>query len=75
MDNPKKGNQKNKWLVFASMPFQMGVTIYVFYRLGLWMDGYFDIQGEWWMKGMTILGVMASLFQFIKQVNYINKDE
>ena len=75
MKEKKKDNVKNKWLIFTAMPFQMGVTIYLFYRLGMWLDSYFEVQGEWSTKGMTMLGVLASLYQFIKQVNYLNKNE
>lgn len=74
----KKKKQKpniNKWLVFTSMPFQMGVTIYVFFLLGDWLDGRYGVEGGWWTKGITMLGVVVSLYQFIRQVNYINKNE
>jgi len=57
------------------MPFQMGVTIYVFHWIGTWLDEKYAVEGEWWMKGFTMLGVVISLYQFIKQVNYINKNE
>jgi len=72
----EKSNKKvNKWLVFTSMPFQMGVTIYAFYWVGTWLDGKYQVEGEWWMKGLTMLGVLVSMYQFIRQVNYINKNE
>ncbi len=72
----KKSDKKvNKWLVFTSMPVQMGVTVYVFYWLGTWVDEKYAIEGEWWMKGLTMFGVILSLYQFIKQVNYINRNE
>lgn len=71
----KSKRKVNKWLVFTTMPFQMGITIYVFYWLGSWLDGKYDAQGDWWMKGLTMLGVCISLYQFIRQVNYINKNE
>ncbi|HIY76956.1 MAG TPA: AtpZ/AtpI family protein [Candidatus Sphingobacterium stercorigallinarum] len=57
------------------MPLQMGVTIYVFYRLGTWLDGKYDVEGDWWMKGLTMFGVVLSLYQFIRQVNYVNRNE
>ncbi len=62
-------------MVFVSMPFQMGITIYAFYWLGTWLDTRYAVTGAWWMKGMTLLGVFVSIYQFIKQVNYINKHE
>lgn len=76
-ENPdkKKDSKLNKWLVFTSMPFQMGATIYVFYLLGEWLDGKYQVEGEWWTKGLTMLGVVASLYQFIKQANRISKNE
>ncbi|WP_166334829.1 AtpZ/AtpI family protein [Sphingobacterium chungjuense] len=65
----------NKWLVFASMPFQMGVTIYLFYWVGQWLDSKYGGSGEWWMKAFTMLGVIVSLYHFIRLVNYVNRDE
>lgn len=57
------------------MPFQMGATIYLFYWLGTWLDGKYAVEGDWWMKGFTMLGVIASLVQFIRQANRISKNE
>ncbi|WP_223815470.1 MULTISPECIES: AtpZ/AtpI family protein [Sphingobacterium] len=71
----KKDPKLNKWIVFTSMPFQMGVTIYLFYRLGDWLDVKYDVDGGWWTKGLTMLGVVASLYQFIKQANRISKND
>ena len=62
-------------MIFASMPFQMGVTIYLFYWFGTWLDEKYQVNGEWFMKGLTLVGVFASIYQFIRQVNYINKNE
>ena len=53
----------------------MGITIYVFYWLGTWLDEKYGVQDDWWMKGLTMLGVCIALYQFIRQVNYINKNE
>jgi len=72
----EKPNRKiSKWIVFTSMPFQMGVTIYLFYWLGSWLDGKYHVEGEWWMKGLTMVGVAASLYHFIRQANQISKNE
>lgn len=75
MDHQKPKKKISKWLVFTSMPLQMGVTIYLFYLLGGWLDSQMHVQGEWWMKGLTLLGVVISLYHFIKQANYISKNE
>ena len=71
----KEKRKANKWLVFVSMPFQMGVTIYLFYWVGQWLDNRYGGSGEWWMKGLTLLGVAVSLYHFIRLVNYVNRDE
>ena len=57
------------------MPFQMGATIYAFYWGGTWLDDHYDIEGEWWTKGLTMLGVIASLYQFIRLANKISKND
>ncbi|MNN96224.1 putative F0F1-ATPase subunit [compost metagenome] len=57
------------------MPIQMGVTIYLFYWVGSWLDNKYAIAGDWGMKGLTLLGVVVSLYQFIRQANQINKNE
>lgn len=71
---PKKTNNTNKWLVFTSIPFQMGITIYVFYKIGGWLDKKLLIHDEWGTKIVTLLGIFAAMYQVISQVNKLNKD-
>lgn len=71
----KSKKKVNKWIVFTSMPFQMGATIYLFYWIGDWLDEKYSVNGGWWMKGLTMLGVLISLFQFIRQVQRMDKKE
>lgn len=75
MTDKKKDSKLNKWIVFTTMPFQMGVTIYVFFLLGDWLDEKYNVEGGWWTKGFTMLGVIASLYQFIRQANHISKND
>ncbi|TCV11033.1 putative F0F1-ATPase subunit (Ca2+/Mg2+ transporter) [Sphingobacterium alimentarium] len=75
MTDKKKDSKLNKWIVFTTMPFQMGVTIYVFFLLGDWLDEKYNVEGGWWTKGFTMLGVIASLYQFIRQANRISKND
>lgn len=75
MKKSSSNGKVNKWLVFTTMPFQMGATIYIFYWLGTWLDGKYEVEGDWWTKGLTMLGVIASLVQFIRQANRISKNE
>lgn len=75
LTDKKKDSKLNKWIVFTTMPFQMGVTIYVFFLLGDWLDEKYNVEGGWWTKGFTMLGVIASLYQFIRQANRISKND
>ncbi len=52
----------------------MGATIYLFYWIGTWMDDKYAVEGEWWTKAFTMIGVIASLTQFIRQANRISKN-
>jgi len=71
----KPNRKSNKWLVFTSMPFQIGATIYLFYWIGTLLDEKYQIDGGWWSKGLAMFGVVVSLYQFIRQANRMNKDE
>ncbi|MFD2554410.1 AtpZ/AtpI family protein [Sphingobacterium tabacisoli] len=75
MKEEKAPKKINKWIVFTSMPFQMAATIYLCYFVGDWIDVRFDFEGGWWAKGFTMLGVLASLYQFIRQANRISRGE
>lgn len=71
---PKKPSNTSKWLIFTSIPFQMGVTIYLFYKLGNWLDKKYLIANEWGTKSVTLLGIFVALYQVISQVNKLNKN-
>ena len=76
MSNSQKSNQRrNKWLKFVTMPIQMGVTIYLFFLFGSWLDRVFMNSNQLLMKIITLLGVAISLYQFIKQANQLNKND
>jgi hypothetical protein len=75
LDKNEPKRRWSKWMVFISMPLQMGITIYLFYLGGKWLDKTTHVQGEWFMKGCTLLGIVVSLYYFIKQANQISKNE
>ncbi|MDR0229257.1 MAG: AtpZ/AtpI family protein [Flavobacteriaceae bacterium] len=56
------------------MPCQMGVTIYLFHLLGLWLDEKYSFNEGIANKICTLIGVGLALYQVIRQVNEINKD-
>lgn len=75
LKNKKTSSKVSRWIVFTSMPMQMGATIYLFYWVGDWLDTKYLVEGGWWVKGLTMLGVLLSLYQFIKQATKMSKNE
>ncbi|AEW86449.1 F0F1-ATPase subunit [Flavobacterium columnare] len=63
----------NKWLSLVTIPSQMGVTIYLFYKLGEWIDITYPSSYFYYNKILTLFGVFIALYNVIKQVNEINK--
>lgn len=63
--------QPNKWLIFLTIPSQMGVTIFLFKWLGLLLDEKFHVH--FLMKTSVVLGVFISLYLVNEQVKKINK--
>jgi len=73
--NNKQKHKRNKWLALTSIPIQMLVTIYLAFRLGVWLDNKYQLNNEIATKVVTLLGVFVALYQVINQVNQINKNE
>ena len=63
--------QPNKWLIFLTIPSQMGVTIFLFKWLGSLLDEKFHVH--FLMKISVVLGVFISLYLVNEQVKKINK--
>ena len=73
MDSNKK--QANKWLVFMNIPFQMGLIIFGFSYLGSWLDTKYPNTEAYFLKGITLLGVVVALYNVIKQVNQLSNNK
>lgn len=71
---PSNEKGTKKWLVFTTIPMQMGVTIYVFYKIGNWLDKKYVIANDWGTKSVTLLGIFLAMYQIISQVNKLNKN-
>lgn len=67
MDKPSNTDRK-KWATFIGIPFQMLATIFAGYWLGSYLDGRYKPEHPWWTIGLTLLGVLISLYQLIMQV-------
>ena len=71
----QKNNSKplNKWIQLISIPAQMGMVIFLFAYLGQYLDEKY--QSENYIKIFTILGVFLAMYNVIRQVNQLNKNE
>ena len=63
----------NKWIQLISIPAQMGMVIFLFAYLGQYLDEKY--QTENYVKIFTIIGVFLAMYNVIRQVNQMNKNE
>lgn len=70
-ENPKK---TNKWLVMMNIPFQMGVIIFCFTYLGIWLDDTYTHTSIFTII-LSLLAVFIALYNVIRQVKNLNKEE
>ena len=71
MENNKLPKGYNKWLAFINIPIQMGVIIYAFYWVGLWLDENHPSEKVYYYKILTLVGVFIALYNVYRQVNEI----
>ena len=70
MENKKPEPRKaNKWLVLINIPIQMGLIIFLFYKLGEWLDNNHPSDKIYYSQLLTVVGVFIALYSVIKQVN------
>jgi F0F1-type ATP synthase assembly protein I len=68
-----KNKPLNKWIQLISIPAQMGIVIFLFAYLGQYLDEKY--QSENYVKIFTVLGVFLAMYNVIRQVNQLNKNE
>lgn len=75
MENQQKKKQRNKWLALINIPIQMGIIVFLFSRLGLWLDGKFINKHNLYVKILTMVGVVIAFYNIARQLKEINKSE
>jgi hypothetical protein len=73
MTQNNKSKPLNKWIQLISIPAQMGMVIFLFAYLGQYLDEKY--QSENYVKIFTIVGVFLAMYNVIRQVNQLNKNE
>ena len=67
--SPKK--PLNKALQLSGAGLQMGLTIYLGFLLGKWLDAKFQLT--FLTETITLLAVFLAMYSLIKQANSINE--
>lgn len=68
---PGKGNPLKQVAILSGIGIQMGVIIFLFVKLGKWLDSEYNPGGKTFLVTCTLLGVAASLYVVVKQLNQI----
>lgn len=75
MESPQKKKQRNKWLSLISIPIQMGIIVFLFSKLGQWLDHKFINKHTIYVKILTMIGVALAFYNIARQLKEINKSE
>ena len=70
-ENPKK--QRNPYIRFTAIALQMGLTIYLGNRLGIWLDAKYNVL--YWETTLTLVAVFFSIYSVVKQVITFTKNQ
>ncbi|MFI2741736.1 AtpZ/AtpI family protein [Zhouia sp. PK063] len=65
----------NKWVRFTQMGLEMAIIITVMVFLGTWLDGKYPNLEPLFTVVLSLFGVFAALFNVIRKVNNLNKEE
>ena len=61
----------NKGIRLAGAGLQMGLTIYLGFLLGEWLDMKFN--KNFWTETITLIAIFLAMYSLIKQANKINE--
>ncbi|MFM9988864.1 AtpZ/AtpI family protein [Flavobacterium sp.] len=73
-NNNQEKKNSTKWLSLINIPIQMGAIIYLFYRLGFWLDANYKNDEICYYKVLTLVGVFLALYNVYRQVNEMGKN-
>lgn len=74
MEENKSKKPLNKFIKYTSIPFQMGITIYLGHLLGVWLDSKYGNEDELYTKIVTLIAIFLSMFLVIREVTRLTKD-
>jgi F0F1-type ATP synthase assembly protein I len=72
----KKGSSQwkgNMYIRFSSIGIQMGLIIFLFSWLGVFLDEHYSNETPWFTLVLSLLGVIGSMALIIRAVIKLNK--
>lgn len=73
MEDNQKKKQPSKWIAMMNIPIQMGVIIFAFTYLGIWLDKKYTDSSVFTII-LSLFSVFVALYNVIRQVKNLNKD-
>ena len=74
MSKKKDSKPGSKYARFSTLGIQMGIIIALFTWLGTYLDEKYKTETAWWTIGLSLFGVVTSLYLMIKEVINMNND-
>jgi len=71
--NKPQKKRHNKAIQLIGITAQMGITIYLFVKLGEWLDAAYNNNEKGFITVTTLVGVAVSLYLVLKQTNKLNQ--
>ena len=75
MNKNKPNAPLDKYLEFVNIAFQMGIIIAAGVLLGIWLDKKFPNDFSGFTIGVSLLGVFIALYQVIRRVIKMSKED
>lgn len=70
-----KKDQRNKYLAFVNIAFQMGIVIAAGVFVGIWLDEKYPNRYSVYTISLSLLGVFIALYQVYRAVKNLKDDE
>ena len=70
--NQKLKKRPSTLATFAVISFEMGITIFIFSRIGKWIDSLYDLEINFTLI-MSLIGIALAFFVVYKQLKKLNK--
>lgn len=74
-DKKKDSSSISRVARLSGIGMQMALTILVFALIGRWLDGKYPSSKKWFTIGCVLFATVMSMYNVLRQVNYMNKQE